>query len=137
MKKINKFLSEANLFKVWLTLYPIVALFGSVLMYGLDTFIGDHSFGKYINYFYFGALMSLPFTTLFTLSLSMGRKAEIFWNYAKYLEELVNNVKTKEELEHIWYNEYNELIDKYQGGVQIGEVKRIRAIIETRLKYWK
>lgn len=137
MKKINKFLDEANILKVWLISYPIVALFVSVLMYGLDTFIGDHSFGKYINYFYFGALMSLPFTTLFTLSISMSRKASVFWNYAKQLEEIVNNVKTKAELEHIWYNEYNELIDKCQGGVQIGEVARIRAIIETRLKYWK
>jgi len=53
------------------------------------------------------------------------------------VEEMANNVKTKEELEHIWYNEYNELVKKCQGGAQIGEVRRIRAIIETRLKYWK
>jgi hypothetical protein len=137
MKKINKFLSEANLFKVWLTLYPIMGLFVSFLVYGLDGIIGENTFGETIKYFYFGALFSIPFTTLIILTISMGRKTEIFWNYAKYLEELVNNVKTKEELEHIWYNEYNELIDKCQGGVQIGEVKRIRAIIETRLKYWK
>jgi hypothetical protein len=49
----------------------------------------------------------------------------------------IKKLNTKEELEHILYNEYNELIDKCQGGVQIGEVKRIRAIIDTRLKYWK
>jgi hypothetical protein len=137
MQKINNFLSEANLFKVWLTLYPILGLFVSFLSYGLDSIIGENTFGETIKYFYFGALFSIPFTTLFTLSISMGRKTEIFWNYAKHLEELINNVKTKEELEHILYNEYNELIDKCQGGPQIGEVKRIRAIIETRLKYWK
>ena len=32
---------------------------------------------------------------------------------------------------------YNELVNKCQGGSQIGEVKRIRTIIQIRYKYWK
>ena len=137
MKKINDFLDKASLLKVWLIMYPIIGVFISLLMYGLDSIDNTNLFKEPIRYIYFGAFVSLPFTSMFTLMTSMSRKTTIFWQYARYVEDLVEDVKTKEMLESIWYKEYNELVDKCQGGPQIGEVKRIRAIIQTRYKYWK
>ena len=67
----------------------------------------------------------------------MQRKAIVFWEYAEFLEKEIDKATTKEQLKHIWYNEYNQLVDKCQGGPQIGEVRRIRSAIETRIKYWK
>ena len=75
---MNKFLNEANLFKIWLVVYPIVALFVTTLFYGLDYMIEDYTFSEDFKYFSFGALMSLPFTSMFTLMLSMTRKSTIF-----------------------------------------------------------
>ena len=124
---------------MWLVVYPLLSIFVSLMTYGLD-YIDTTTptlFKGYINHLYFGLAMSSIFSLMFVLMISMSRKSTIFWDYAKQLEEMANNVKTKEELEHIWYNEYNELVKKCQGGAQIGEVRRIRAIIETRLKYWK
>ena len=69
--------------------------------------------------------------------ISMQRKAIIFWEYAEFLEKEIDKATTKEQLEHIWYNEFNQLVKKCQGESQIGEVKRIRSIIKTRYKYWK
>jgi hypothetical protein len=138
MKKINDFLNEASLIKVWLVLYPIIGLFISLLIYGLDYIDNEnYMFKSQIKYLYFGATMSIVFTTMVILMLSMGRKSMIFWQYAKYVEGLINDVKTKEVLESIWDREYRELINKCQGGPQIAEVKRIKAIIQTRYKYWK
>jgi len=137
MKTVNNFLDKASLFKVWLVVYPISILFISSLVYGLDYLSGESTFTNDFKYLKFGALMGMVFSWMFVLMLSMSRKSTIFWDYTKYFEELVDKADTKEELKRIWYNEYNELVTKCQGGAQIGEVKRLKAIIETKYKYIK
>lgn len=137
MKTLNNFFEKTHLFKVWLVVYPIVILVISGLVYGLDYLSGENTFTNNFNYLKFGALMGMVFSWMFILMISMSRKSIIFWDYAKYFEELVDKADTKEELKRIWYNEYNELVTKCQGGPQIGEVKRLKAIIETKYKYIK
>jgi len=137
MKTLNNFFEKTHLFKVWLITYPVLILFISGLVYGLDYITGENTFTGNFMYLKFGALMGIVFSLVFVLMISMTRKSVIFWDYAKYFEELVDKVDTKEELERIWYNEYNELVTKCQGGSQIGEVKRLKAIIETKYKYIK
>lgn len=138
MKNLNNFFEKAHLFKVWLVIYPISIFFTSSLFYGLDYFSGEENlFTNNFNYLKLGALMGMVFSWMFILMISMSRKSIIFWNYAEYLEELVDKTNTKEGLEKIWYNEYNELVTKCQGGSQIEEVKRLKTMIETKYKYIK
>lgn len=133
MKTLNNFFEKTHLFKVWLITYLVLILFISGLVYlsGESTFTGNFMYLK------FGAFMGMVLSWMVILMISMSRKSIIFWDYAKYFEELVNKTNTKEGLEKIWYNEYNELVNKCQGGPQIGEVKRLKAIIETKYKYIK
>lgn len=137
MKTLNNFFEKAHLFKVWLITYPVLILFISGLVYGLDYLSGENTFTGNFMYLKFGALMGMVLSWMVILMISMTRKSTIFWDYAKYFEELVDKADTKEELKRIWYNEYNELVTKCQGGSQIGEVKRLKAIIETKYKYIK
>ena len=137
MKILNNFFEKTHLFKVWLVIYPILILFISSLVYGLDYLSGENTFTNNFNYLKFGALMGMVFSWMFVLMISMSKKSIIFWDHAKYFEELVDKTNTKEELEKIWYNEYNELVTKCQGGPQIGEVKRLRTMIKTKYKYIK
>lgn len=138
MKNLNNFFEKAHLFKVWLIIYPILILFISSLFYGLDYFSGEENlFTNNFNYLKLGALMGMVFSWMFVLMISMSRKSIIFWDYSKYFEELVDRTNTKEALEKIWYNEYNELVTKCQGGSQIEEVKRLKTMIETKYKYIK
>jgi hypothetical protein len=137
MKTLNNFFEKAHLFKVWLITYPVLILFISGLVYGLDYLSGENTFTGNFMYLKFGAFMGMVLSWMVILITSMERKSTIFWDYVKIIETLINNVKTKKELEDIWANEYQELIKNCQGGSQIGEVKRIKSIIETRYKYWK
>ena len=133
MKTLNNFFEKAHLFKVWLVIYPILILFISSSVYGLDYFSGKETlFTNNFNYLKFGVLMGMIFSWMFVLMISMSRKSIIFWNYAEYLEELVDRTNTKEALEKIWYNEFNELVNKCQGGAQIGEVRRLKTMIQTK-----
>lgn len=137
MKKINNFLGKAPLWKVWLVFYPIITVFVGGSVFLIDYFEPTNNvFTKDFNYLKFGAFMSMVFTTMFTLMTSMMRKSQMFWDSAKELEDLIDNVKSKEDLKNIYYNQFQELRLKCLGGHQIGELNRLKSIIETRYKYW-
>lgn len=137
INKLNNFFEKTHLFKVWLIVYLILILFISSLCYTLHYFLQEFTFINKYNYLKFGILIGMIFSWIIILAISITRKSIIFWNYAKYFEELVNKATTKEELEKIWCNEYNELINKCQGGNQLGEVKKLIAIIKTKYKFVK
>ena len=132
MKALNNFFEKAHLFKVWLVIYPILIFFISSLFYGLESLSGEKIFTDNLNYLKFGVLMGMVFSWMFVSMISISRKSTIFWNYAEYLEELVDRTNTEEVLEKIWYNEFNELVNKCQGGAQIGEVRRLKTMIQTK-----
>ena len=137
MKKINNFLDKSPLWKVWLVIYPIITIFVGGFIFILDYFEPTNDiFTRNLNYLKFGATMSILFTSLVTLLISMIRKSQIFWNSAKELEALIDGVKSKEDLEEIYKNQFQELRLKSQGGPHIGELNRLKSIIETRYKYW-
>lgn len=137
MKSLNNFLEKAHLFKVYVFFYFLSVVFTALIFYLLDMTVETKIFRETLSYFKLGAAMGIIFSLMFTLMVSMQRKSIEFWDYAKFLEKEIEKASTKEQLQHIWHNEYVQLVTKCQGGPQIGEVKRIRSIIETRYKYWK
>ena len=106
------------------------------MFYGLD-FLVKEGIKRHSYYLKLGSILSIVFSLMGVLMIYVQRKAVVFWEYAEFLEKEIDKATTKEQLEHIWYNEFNQLIEKCQGGPQIGEVKRIRSIIKTRYKYLK
>jgi hypothetical protein len=68
---------------------------------------------------------------------SMMRKSTIFWDYAKLVEGLIENTETKESLQSLFDNEFQDLRKKCQGGPQIPELNRLYTIIKTKYKYTK
>lgn len=101
MKTLNNFFEKTHLFKVWLVIYPILIIFISILFYGLEYLSGERIITDNLIYLKFGALMGMIFSWMFVLMISMSRKSIIFWNYAEYLEELVDRTNTKEALKLI------------------------------------
>ena len=65
------------------------------------------------------------------------RRNQKFWSYSKQVQDLIDNAKTKDDFENIYTNNYPELINLAVGGQHITEIKRIKTVLETTLKYIK
>jgi len=75
--------------------------------------------------------------SLGTMLLSLGRYAQKFYREADMIEQLVKTANTKEELEHIWANEFKALANKsfhQQTGSRLLEIK---TIIKTKYEIFK
>jgi hypothetical protein len=90
-----------------------------------------------INCIAMGAITGILFGLMFMLMFSMSRKSQIFWDYAKVVEKLIENAETKEALQSLFDNEFQDLRKKCQGGPQIPELNRLYSIIKTKYKYIK
>jgi hypothetical protein len=99
---------------------------------GMDNLSSTSSADKLSNhlknpiYFYFtiGTLMG----SLMTMMVSVGRASQKFYREADMVEQLVKTANTKEELEHIWSNEFKTLANKsfhQQSGSRLLEIKTI------------
>lgn len=115
VKKINNFFDKANLFKIWLVLYPIISLIIYGFYFAIVFAIGENNTLTNSLLLKIGLGIGFIFSLAAVTMISSMRKSIMFWNYSKHVEELIKNVNTKEELEKIYYNEYNELVDKCMG----------------------
>lgn len=88
-----------------------------------------------INCIKIGALLGLLFGLMFTLLISSMRKSQIFWTRADEVEALIKLAETKEGLQSIYENEFQDLRKKCQGGPQILELNRLYTIMKTKYKY--
>ena len=139
MKHLNNFLEKAPLWQVYIAGWFLTGSFMAAMFYGFQ-YIGvtspelDFSGIKCIK---IGAMSGLLFGLMFTLIFSMMRKSQIFWDYAKVVEVLIENANTKDELESIFKMEFQNLRRKCQGGPQIPELNRLYTIMKTKYKYIK
>lgn len=112
MKSLNNFLEKAHLFKVYVFFYFLSVVFTALIFYLLDMTVETKIFRETLSYFKLGAAMGIIFSLMFTLMVSMQRKSIEFWDYAKFLEKEIEKASTKEQLQHIWHNEYVQLVTK-------------------------
>ena len=137
MKKLNNFLEKAPLWQIYIFGFFVTGSMTTSIFYGIQ-FIAetgelDFSLKAYII---FGTIMGTLFGLIITLIFSMFRKSQIFWEYStKVVENLIEKAKTKDELQSIFENQFQELRKKCQGGPQISELRRLYTIIETKSKY--
>lgn len=135
MKNLNKFLDEANLFKVYLIGVIITSLFTFFLFEYVTVWLdGDIVLTTSFN-FKISVGLGAIFGLMVMLIVSMGRSNSKFWNYAEQVEELVQQASTKAELVDIYKNQFQELKNLTSGPAHVYEVKRIMAILETKHRW--
>ena len=137
MKKLEKFLNEAPLWQIYIFGWVFTGTFVGLLFYcfGFTDVTRTDIEITAIKCVYLGISTGAIFGLMFMLMFSMMRKSQIFWDYSKEVEKLIQEAATKEKLEAIFENEFQELRKKCQGGPQIPELSRLHTIMKTKYKY--
>jgi hypothetical protein len=139
MKNLNNFLDKAPLWQIYIFGWFLTGTFTASIFYGFQLIDPPNSkmLITGINCIKLGAITGILFGLMFMLMFSMSRKSQIFWDYAKVVEGLIENAETKEALQSIFDNEFQDLRKKCQGGPQIPELNRLYTILKTKYKYVK
>lgn len=137
MKKFNSFLDKAPLWQVYIFGWFFTGSFVASIFYGFQLIDPPSSKIVFsgINCIKMGALSGLLFGLLVSLMVSTMRKSTIFWEYAEEVEKLIDDANTKDELQSIFDNQFQELRKKCQGGPQIPELNRLYTVMKTKHKY--
>jgi hypothetical protein len=137
-KILNNFIDKAPLWQIYIFGWFFTGVFTALIFYGLDRLIdppNSEILITGIKCIKMGAMSGLLFGLMFSLMVSMMRKSQIFWDYVKEVESIVEKAKTKEELDLIFNNEFQDLRKKCQGGPQSTELNRIYTIMKTKYKF--
>ena len=134
--KIYNFLENGSLITIGFMLYFVIGIFGSSILYLLDYITFNYDALNHRSLLV-GFTISILFTIVFTNMVYNQRRNQKFWSYSKQVQDLIDNAKTKDDFENIYTNNYPELINLAVGGQHITEIKRIKTVLETTLKYIK
>jgi hypothetical protein len=137
MKRLNNFLDKAPLWQVYIFGWIFTGTFISLLFYFFQ-FIDGTSTAMLLtgeNCIKMGIATGAIFGLMVMLMVSMMRKSQVFWDFSKEVEAKIENAKTKDELDFIFENEFQDLRKKCQGGPQIPELNRLYTIMKTKYKF--
>jgi len=134
MKKLNKFLDEASMWKVYIFGFIIMSIMCFIVWHFMGYLIHDELLTVLIN-LKISVSLGAVFGLMFMLMISMGRKSKQFWDKSKILEDKINEAKTKGDLQKIFDNEFKELKGMSMGGPHHTELSKLYAIINTKHKY--
>ena len=137
MKTIENLFEKTHLFKVFL--FGCI-LFGAIIasiFYGL--FITD-AIRPELNFtgiacIQIGLILGLLFGAIIVLFVGQMRKSQEFWDYAKVVEEKIENAETKSALNSIRRYEFESLREMSLGGPHNTELYRLHAIMQTKYKF--
>lgn len=134
MKKISNFLDSAHIFKVFLASFLTMLTIAFILFY----FFFPNNLKYEINILVclaVSAVFGILFAGLFTSMISTSRKSDEFWKYSHQVNKLIEDANTKDELQNIFDNEFQKLVDLSLGHVHNSKLKELKAIINTKYKY--
>ena len=136
MKRINNFMENAHLFKVYLAGVFFVSLFVFTLFHFVAPWASDgkSEFSLWVN-IKISLAMGAIFGLMVMLMTQMMRKSVKFWAYAEVVEKLIDEATTKDQLKSLYKNEFHDLKYLAQGGPHYVECRRIYTILETKHKY--
>lgn len=133
MKRVSNFLDKAPLWKVFLLGWLIAGLLSVLVLGGLESISGKPlvvnvlvKLGLVMGFIVGGVML--------TLMTSMMRKSQKFWEYAKEVGTLIDNSKTKSELEEVFKKEFQTLRSMSLGNPHSAELHRLYTIMETKHK---
>jgi hypothetical protein len=136
MNKVNKFFDEASLWKVFPINVLISILFMGITFIGLSKITGENPYLFNDILIKVGFGLGIVLGGVLTVLISENRKSNRFWEYSKEVETLIENAKSKKELEDINNNEFQKLLSMSFAG-HIYEIKRLKTIMETSYKFLK
>jgi len=132
MTRINNFLTNAHLFKVFLYGY----LFCGGFVFIVFSLFSDAELNlNFIRSFFIASIAGLPFGVMFMLMVSTTRKSQNFWDYAKEVDILVDEADKKEVIDSIHETSFQKLIGMSMGNEHQTELNRIYTIMQTKVKY--
>lgn len=137
MEKLENFIAKARLFKIFLAMFLltstlVASVFWLIFVTGLTR--PDLSFTG-IACIQIGIFFGLIFGVLSVFLVGQMRESQRFWNYAKEVEEIIDNAKSRDDLESIVECEFDTLVDLSLGGPHNHELLRLKTIIRTKYKY--
>ena len=135
MKKLNSFLEKAHLFKIYLFGWFTTMLIITFLFYFITNVFFASLKLSFEASLIIGSVLGLVYGLVIMFAIAKMRKSDDFWDYAKMVEELIENAKTQYELEVIVDNEFHLLVGKSKGELQFSELRRLYAIMKTKYKY--
>ena len=128
MKRINNFFERSPLWQVYIVGYFLSGTVDAIMFYSLSSIDS-------IVCLKISAISSLLYGLLFAWMVSAQRKSNIFWDYSREVEGLINAANTQEELQSVFDNQFQELRKKCVGGHQMPEITRLYTIIKTKYQY--
>jgi hypothetical protein len=136
MKKLERFLDKAPMWQIYIFGWIFTGTFIGLLFYGFS-FIEPRPDIEITarKCVLLGVMTGAIFGLMVMLMISMMRKSQIFWEYSKEVEKLIEEADSKEKLEAIFEGEFQDLRKKCQGGPQIPELSRLHTIMKTKYKY--
>lgn len=134
MKKLNKFLDKASLWKVYIFGFITMTIMCFIIWCLMDKFILDNGTINFIVTIKISIAMGAITGLMFTLMQSMIRRSNLFWDNAKILEDKAEKAETKAELKELFDNDFKELKRMSQGQPHYSEIARLYAIINTKYK---
>ena len=137
MKTIENLFEKTHLFKVFLFGWILFGAIIASIFYGL--FITD-AIRPELNFtgiacIQIGLILGLLFGAIIVLFVGQMRKGQEFWDYAKVVEEKIENAETKSALNSIRRYEFESLREMSLGGPHNTELYRLHAIMQTKYKF--
>jgi hypothetical protein len=122
--------------------YVIMTASTFIIWFGLSQAMGgpEDVFTNPMTSLKFSSLMSIPFTAIALLMVSMSKSNTLFWDRAEEVSERIEAAETSKELHAIINDEFIEggtLRRLSGGGPHYDKMKQMLAIIKTKLKYVK
>jgi hypothetical protein len=134
-KTIDLFFEEAPYWQVFIVLFILTSIFSFSL---ISLFSITEQF--VINLFLVFKLtiaLGFLFSIMGSLLTYMGRKSIVFWEKSKKISCKIDSAKTKEELDNIFINEFQELRKISMGKPHNEELLRLYTIMKTKHEYVK
>jgi hypothetical protein len=113
MKAINKFFETASLFTTFSVIYA------SFLIISIPCTI------------------SLLFAYMLAFINNMCNLSFVFWKYADNVKYLIENAETKDKLQSIYDNEFQDLVKMQMGNPHNNMIVKLYSILKTKYKYVK
>ena len=122
--------------------YAIMTTVVFIIWFGLSQAMGgpEDVFTNPMTSLKFSSLMSIPFTAIALLMVSMSKSNTLFWDRAEEVSERIEAAETTKELHEIINDEFIEggtLRRLSGGGPHYEKMKQMLAIIKTKIKYVK
>ncbi len=135
MKKLNNFLDKAPLWQIYIFGWAFIGTFTFLLFQFFPD--GTELPRNWFVNLKIGFFMGIPFGLILVLMTSMADESQKFWNYSKEVETLIEAAETKESLQSIFDNEFQDLQKLQMGHPHGSKLKELYAILKTKYKYAK